>query len=90
MDKINKSLLPELYLLYSHLNRFIRKSDNKLVQAKFSNSQLGLVYVVERGNGGVVIQSDMLTLNEFNDGYKTEDHKSDFINISITDKNIIP
>lgn len=55
------------------LNKFIRKSDSQVVQAKYSTYGNQLIWVIERDLNNAVIKSDIHTIDEFNDLYMTEE-----------------
>lgn len=52
------------------LKEFIRKSDNKKVQAKYSVWENGNVWIIERDENNAVIRSDIYTEDEFNELYR--------------------
>lgn len=62
-----------IFLKTDCLKIFIRKSDNKRVQAKYSMWGNDLIWVIERDSNNAVIESGIHTEDEFNELYKTCD-----------------
>lgn len=78
MKEQQAKVTPHIFLDEKCMVRFIRKSDDKVIQAKYSVYGNELIWVVEKNNDGVVIKSDINTIDEFNNLYKTEEGWEEF------------
>lgn len=73
MSGFEEKVPTHIFLDPKCLTGFIRKSDNKVVQAKYSTYGNQLIWVIERDLNNAVIKSDIHTIDEFNDLYMTEE-----------------